>query len=62
MANTVPKILQAVGQSLTSKKIRRLKSALNFLRHQLRAKAHSMNNFGCFINYGLRFVAWLSFG
>ncbi len=40
---------------------RRLKSALMFLRHQLRAEARSMNFFGCVINYGLKSAAWFVF-
>jgi hypothetical protein len=44
---------------LGTPKIRRLKSALRFLRHQLRVETRSMDGFSCVINCGPKSAAWL---
>jgi len=38
-----------------------LKFGAKVFRHQLRVKTRSMNGFGCIINYGLKFVAWMTY-
>ncbi len=50
------------GKSPNLQDFRRLKSALKFSRHQLRAEARSMLAFDYVVNYGLKSVAWFALG
>jgi hypothetical protein len=54
--------VRSAKSGVQKEKIRRLKSALRFFRHQLRVKTRSMNDFVCVTDYGLKSVAWFAFG
>ena len=54
--------VRSAKSEVQKEKIRRLKSALRFFRHQLRVKTRSMNDFVRVTDYGLKSVAWFAFG